>query len=331
MFFVQKANLSSHFRSTTKKPSNIPKSHQLAARLFDEKVSLHLKTLDLSPNSSNISLSWLSAAASVLATVHSEAEVQISDSKSVKSEVDDYQVLYMDFSLKVLDLCNLLSSAVRRLTDRRLLMNFSLRFLNFTDQPPAPEKLNKAKDALTRSIKNTEEESEKEKEKGLRAKALIEELAMLIGKLPRGNAGGGRDLIRRTFYALGVLTVFVGGVLVAVLFGETEVVKLRVPAEYVWADSVNGVQDRIFDLIKPEKNAVLELDDVTSQAVVIRDLLHAGVDGGDDAGGRVCLEAGVKEMVGRVKKFSDGIDDLTNGVNGIFGTVLKIRNGRLDM
>ncbi|KAI3731710.1 hypothetical protein L1987_62899 [Smallanthus sonchifolius] len=325
MFLVQKANLSSHFRSTITKPPHIPKTYQLAARLFDENIILHLKTLDLAPDSSNISLSWLSAAVSFISTVHSEAEAQISN---LISQADDYQALYMDYSLKVLDLCNLVSSAVHQLTDRRLLMNFSLCLLNFSDQMPQPEKLSKANDALARSINNTEDPA---KEKGLRAKALIEELTVLLGNLPRGTSGG-RDLIRRTLYAIGVLTVFVGSVLVTVLFGETDIVKLRVPAEFLWADSVNAVQARIFDLIRPKQNVLLEVDDLASQAVIVRDLIQVVVNGGDDAGGsRVRLEAGVKEMATGAKRFSDGIDALTNGVNGLFRTVLKIRNGRLDV
>ncbi|KVH97567.1 uncharacterized protein LOC112523180 [Cynara cardunculus var. scolymus] len=327
MFIVEKAQLSSHFRSFTKKSKHVPRNYQLDARSFDEKVIVLLKTLDLAPNSSEISLSWMSTAVSFLSTVHSEAEDQISN---LKSEADDYQALYMEYSLKVLDLCNLISSAVQRLTDRRLLMNFSLRLLNFTDQIPSPEKLNKAKDALGRLLNDSQESA---KEKGRRAKDLMEELAVLLVKLlPRSKTSSGRDLIRRTFYALGVLTVFVGSVFVAVLYGDFDVIELRVPAEFLWADSVNGVRTRIFDLIKPKQNGLLELGNVTSQAVVVRDLLQVVVsDGGDNVDDRVRLEDGVKELGTAAKKFSDGIDALTNGVNGMFRTVLKTRNGRLDI
>ncbi|KAF5757280.1 hypothetical protein HanRHA438_Chr17g0834641 [Helianthus annuus] len=333
MFLVQKANLSSPFRSTTKKPPHIPKPYQLAAQLFDENIILHLKTLDLPPDSSYITLSWLSAAVSFISTVHSEAELQISN---LKPEADDFHDLYMDYSLKVLDLCNLISSAVNRLTDTRLLLNFSLRLLKFSDDLPPVEKLNKAKDAIARSVNslnninnNINDTDESVKEKGIRVKKLINELAVLIGNLPRGKVTDG---IRRMFYATGVLTVFVGSVLVTVLYGESDVVRqLRVPSEFVWADSVNGMENRIFDLIKFKKNVVKEVDDVVKQAVVVRDVIETVVNGGGDDGVRVCLQDGVKEMTVGAKKLSDGIDKLTDGVNGMFRTVLKIRNGRLDV
>ncbi|XP_071706487.1 UPF0496 protein 4-like [Rutidosis leptorrhynchoides] len=229
----------------------------------------------------------------------------------------------MDYSLKVLDLCNLISSAVQRLTDRRLLMNFSLRLLNFTDQVPAPEKLNKAKDTLARCVTDLPEPVP---EKACRAKALIGELTALLGKLPRGKSGTGRDLVRRTFYALGLLTVFVGSVLVAVLFGEFDLVKPQVPAEFLFAESVNGQWTKICDLLKPKLTAVMEVDDVATQATVARDLIDS-----TNVGDMVQLEAGVKGLATAAKKYSDGIDSLTNGVNGMFQTVLKTRNGRLDI
>ncbi|KAK1425424.1 hypothetical protein QVD17_20776 [Tagetes erecta] len=331
MFLVQKPNLSSHFRSTTNKPPHIPKTYQL----FHQNLIFHLKTLDLTKTTSTISLSWLSTALSFLSTLHTEAEAQMihiskAQISNLKTDVDDYQSLYMDYSLKVLDLCNLISTAVNQLTERRLLMNFALRLLNFTDQFPVHEKLNKAKDALTRSVNDTQGSgSATAKERGLRAKLLIEELTDLIGKLPRG----GRDIVRRTFYALGAMTVFVGSVLVGVLFGEMDVVKPQtIPAEFVWSDSFTGVQSQILDLINSKRNAVLEIDDVSSKAIVICDLLQGVVSGsGDDAAVRVCLVAGVKELVTSVKKYSDGVDELTNGANGLFRSVLKTRNGRLDV
>ncbi|KAL8268720.1 hypothetical protein R6Q59_002518 [Mikania micrantha] len=330
MFLVEKANLSSHFRSTTKKASHVPKTYQLAARSFDEKVILHLKTLDLTSSSSNISLSWLSVAVSFLSTIHTEAEEQIIQISDLKSEADDYQALYMDYSMKVLDLCNLISSAVHRLTDRRLLMNFSLRLLKITDQMPPIEKLNKAKDAIARSVDNTEQPA---KEKGLRAKALIGELAELIRNLPRGNASDRRDLIRHTFYTIGALTVIIGSILVNVLFGEMDRTgKLRVLAESLFSDSVNGVQPQIVDLIKPKQNTILDIDNVSRQAVVVGELLQVVIsDAVGNADGRLQLEAGVKELASSLKEFSDGVDGLTNGVNVLFRTVLKTRNGRLDI
>lgn len=335
MFLVEKSHLTSHFKSFTKKSSSNHKGYQLAARSFDEKVTLHLKSLTPASDSSIISLSWMSKAVSFLSMVHFEAQDQISN---LRSESDFHQALYMDYSLKVLDLCNLISSAVQQLTERRLLMNLSLRLINSSSQNPSPDKLKKAKDALTRSVSHTQETS---KEKSLRAKALIEELTFAINSLPIGKTSSAKDLIRRTLHGLGVLTIFVATVLVSVMYGQSDAVEVRVPAEFLWADSVTGVQTKIFELLKPKqasdgaekKGWLLELDDTAKRAAAVFDVLDEVVSGGDGDGGEkhgARLENGVKELGNAAAKFSDVVDELTNGVNGLFNGVLKTRNGVLD-
>ncbi|KAI3516890.1 hypothetical protein L1887_16024 [Cichorium endivia] len=335
MFLVEKTHLTSHFKSFTKKSSSNHKGYQLAARSFDEKVILHLKTLTPASDSSIISLSWMSKAVSFLSMVHLEAQDQISN---LRSESDYFQALYMDYSLKVLDLCNLISSAVQQLTERRLLMNLSLRLINSSGQISIPDKLKKAKDALIRSVSNTQEIS---KEKSLRANALIEELSFVINSLPVGKTSSAKDLIRRTLHGLGVLTVFVASVLVSVLYGQSDAVEVRVPAEFLWADLVNGVQTQILELIKPKQVSdgaekrrwLLELDVTARQAVAVCDVIDEVVSDGDGDGGdkhRVRLENDVKELGNTAAKFSDAVDGLTNGVNGLFSIVLKTRNGVLD-
>ncbi|KAI3734232.1 hypothetical protein L6452_13697 [Arctium lappa] len=322
MFLVDKTHFTSHFKSIGKKSTHSHKGYQLPARFFDEKVILHLKTLNPPSDSSIISLSWLSKAVSFLSMVHCEAQDQIS---SLGSESDYYQTLYMDYSMRVLDLCNLISSAVQQLTERRLLMNLGLRLIKSSGQIPSPEKLKKAKDALIRSVHHTQDTS---KEKGIRAKALIEELTSGINSLPLGKTSSAKDLIRRTLHGLGILTVFTASVLVSVLYGQYDPVEVRVPAEFLWSDSVNRLQTQIFELIKPKqtKGWLLELDDTASRAQAVCDLLDEIVV--DDNRSR--LENGVKELVNAASNFSDVVDGLTNGVNGLFNSVLKTRNGVLD-
>ncbi|KAK9063855.1 hypothetical protein SSX86_017727 [Deinandra increscens subsp. villosa] len=339
MFLVEKTHLTSHFKLIAKKPSPLPKGYQLAARSFDEKVIFHLKSLNSASDLSNISISWMSKAVSFLSKIHFEAQDQISNFRS-ESDSDYYQALYMDYSQKVLDLSNLISSAVQRLVERRLLLNLSLRLLKSksSGQISSPEKLNKAKDALIRSV----ESQQISNEKAQRAKDLLEELTSAINSLSLPSpekpkkTNSGRDLIRRTLYGLGALTVFISSVLVSVLYGQSDPVEVRVPAEFLWADSINGVQKQIFDLIKPkqasdggERRILLELEVTANRALAVRDILEeAAVDGGDNH--RVRLEDGVKELGTTAAEFSDVVDALTNGVNGLFSCVLKTRNGVLD-
>nr|GEW05020.1 hypothetical protein [Tanacetum cinerariifolium] len=194
--------------------------------------------------------------------------------------------------------------------------------------------MNKAKDVFGRAVNGLTESSPEKitdlPEKRKSAKKLIDELTVMIGRIPEFKTmKNGGDLVARAFHALGLLTVVIGNVLVSVLFGDdSERVKVRVPAEFMWCDSVNELQKVIFDQMKVNDNNVLEVDDVAKQAVIVRELIDNVTD---DAEGRVKLVQGVKEMELKVKRFSDGVDALNNGVNGLFQTVLKTRNGRLDV
>lgn len=257
--------------------------------------------------------------------------------------VDDDQMLgfYMEYSLKVLDLCNLMTSSVQKMTEKRMLINFAVKLLMMSSngQVVQVEKMSKAKDVISRAVNGLTESSpekttdlpESSPEKGKSAKKLIDELTVMIGKLPEiKTMKNGRDLVARVFHALGLLTVVIGNLLVSVLFGDlddSERVKVRVPAEFMWCDSVNELQKAIFDRVIKENNKVLEVDDVAKQAVIVRDLID---DVSDSPEGRVKLVESVKDMEMKVKRFSDGVDALNSGVNGLFRTVLKTRNGRLD-
>ncbi|KAM0047254.1 hypothetical protein Hdeb2414_s0009g00326271 [Helianthus debilis subsp. tardiflorus] len=329
MFLVEKTHLTSPFKLTSKKPS---KNYQLAAKNFDEKVIIHLKTLDLASEASDssvISLNWMCKAVTLLSTVHVEAQDQVYQISNLRSESDYYHNLYMDYSQKVLDLLNLVSSAVKQFVERRLLLNLSLRLIKSSGdgQISSPEKLNKAKDALNRSV----HVHHKQDEKPQRAKDLLEELSDVISNIPIGKVNNARDLIRHTLHGLGTITVFVNSVLVSVLYGQSDLVEVRFPAEFRWVDSVTGVQKRVFDLKKPKR--LLEVEDAATRAVAVCDVIDEVAADGDGDGGderRSRLEDGVKELREAVEKFSDGVDMLTNGVNGLFSCVMKTRNGVLD-
>nr|XP_043630793.1 uncharacterized protein LOC122602129 [Erigeron canadensis] len=335
MFLVEKSQLTSHFKSkfTKKPPSTTTKFYQQQAAsrsLYDEKIISHLKTLTPLPTSS-FTLQWISNAVNFLTKVHTDSVTHISSLKSVQS--DYYHVLYMDYSLKVLDLCNLMTSAVQKLTERRMLMKLSLRLIDSSSsgEAPASEKVKKAKDVLMRSVGV---DLAPEVEKAKRAKDLIGELIELIssGEIPapekvekdhqsktligKSEPLIRKDLIGRTLYGLGVLTVFVSNVLVSVLYGRLDIDidtidEIRVPAEFGWADSVNDM----FDQINSKKGLLKEVKDVSD---VIGDGSEERlINGGEE----------LKKVVG---KFSDGVDELTNGVNGLFRCVMNTRNGVLD-
>ncbi|GKF08837.1 hypothetical protein Tco_0043061, partial [Tanacetum coccineum] len=82
---------------------------------------------------------------------------------NVKETDDEMLGLYMEYSLKGLDLCNLMTSYLHNLTEKRMLVNFGVKLMmNFNCQVVQVGKMNKANDVLGRVVNGlTESSSEK--------------------------------------------------------------------------------------------------------------------------------------------------------------------------
>lgn len=301
MFLVEKTN--HHFKSLTKNPPQIilkPKQQS-----FDDVITANLKTLTV-PNSSSITLSWMSRAVTFLTTIHAAAYNQINQMDGFGSEkmIPGLITSYMDHSMKVLELCNLMTSAFKDMTERKMLLKLASRLLK------SPEKTAKTKEVLGRCVECTRARGDDEK--SLRAKVLIGELVFGACKLP---------VAERTLHALGALTVLISNVLVTVLYGESEMKQHRVTSEFSWADSVNSVQKELIDQVNG-KYLLTEVEDTNRLAANVCDVI---TNGNEEERVRV-----VKEFEETVVRFCEGVDELTNRVNGLFNGVMKTRNGVLD-
>ncbi|KAK9274686.1 hypothetical protein L1049_021937 [Liquidambar formosana] len=319
----------SHFRVASSKPS-LPKNFDLISRSFDENLLRRLKTLNSTSDPPSISLSWLSLAVDFLSSTHAEAQLLISN-LGVSSSSEDSLASYLDDAVKLLDACNSITLEIERLRQRRLLINFVLQLLDFSGEGalvPAPEKLRRARDCLSdwdnysrgfskRSFQNNPE-------------VLIRDLAVGLGNAPRGKISSVGKLIRRTIYAVGLVTVFVAGAVASALCGLPEPVRIRVPAEFAWADSFNDMESAISEELKrrcfggEKKGWFREMDDVGTRVKRVCDVIDDLVDR------KETLETAVKELETATETFGEGLDRLSNGVNAVFDTVLCTRNGLLD-
>lgn len=326
MFLIEKKSTFpsfSPFRAAGKRSP--PMDFDSICKSFDESILRRLKPLAISTSSPpSISLSWLSLAVEFVSTTHAEAQALISKITS-GSHDDGSKAVYLDYSVKLLDICNAISSDLEKLRNRRLLMSFVIRLLQVSDETAisAPEKLKKACDSITEWNNSTRDVP---KRRGFENR----DLAAAISKIspPRGKSMSVEKAVLRTIYAVGLVTIFVAGVAVAALHGVSEIVNVRVPAEFLWADSVNGLESLI---LRGERKVVLtELDDVATRARGVRDLIVA-VDLGDDIEAKkLPLRNAVKELEASTSVFSEGLDRLSNGVSDMFRNVMSTRNVVLE-
>ncbi|VVA14720.1 PREDICTED: BPS1 [Prunus dulcis] len=327
MYLTEISNFSSFSPFRVAKKHSVPNNLDLISRSFDDALLCRLKTL--TPPS--ISLSWLSKAVDFLALAQSEARVLISNLKV--AALDDSLAWYLDDSVKLLDLCNSVSADIERFRQRRLLLTFVLHLLGDGNQ--SPEKLRRASKALSDF-----ERCASDLGKRSNAEVLVRDLATGLRNVPRGKASSVGKLVRRTVHAVGLVTVFVAGGVVATIHGSPEMVRVGVPAEFSWAESLNELESEVSAELKrqfggekdkKQKGLLEELEDVGTRVREVCEVIDdlAGVAVEEEEEKKRLIDV-VKELERATGSFSDGLERLSNGVNEMFNVVLCNRNHMLE-
>lgn len=305
-----------------------PRELESICNSFDECLLSHLR----GPSPASVSLAWLSSAVDVLTFAHAAAKPLVPD-----LELDSgygQSPWYLDNNLKVLNLCNHISSEIQRLCLHRLKLRIAIEFLR-SDRNPSEKKIRQARNVLAdlegegvdgywKSTCNIEE--------------LIRGLAVSIGtSAPQGMVSPVERVFRCMVHAAGFVTVFVAGVLSAAFHASPgAVARIHVPEEFPWGDSSRTIKSAVIAELEhnQEKDgktcALQELDDAEACA---RRLLEA-ID-------EVAASGGSGEMVGRLREMVtglematgvmlEGLERLREAVKGLFQTVMGIREEMMD-
>ncbi|RVW59688.1 UPF0496 protein 4 [Vitis vinifera] len=128
MFQVGVSRFSAFSPFSGSRNCSLPNNFELLSCSFDDALIRRLKAL----NPPSLTLSWLSLAVDFLSTIHAEVRSLISNLKPSAS--DDSLACFLDDSVKLLDVCNSISSEIERLRQRRLLINFVIHLLDFSGE-----------------------------------------------------------------------------------------------------------------------------------------------------------------------------------------------------
>lgn len=316
MFLTEKPNYPSSFDSFNKQKKK--KEFDLISQSFDESILRRLNALCNSHSSVTINFSWLSSALAFLSFTHNQAITLLSNPK-----LTDSLNFYLDDSVKLLDICNSIASEIERLRHRRLLLKLALHLFNNNNNSEDAEKLRRARASLTdwdNNLKGPRYESSKNLEH------LVIDLAFMLKEVPRGKISSDERIVRRTIHSVGLVTVFVAGVVVAALRGSTELgVAVRAPSEFLWADSFNILNSAISAESGKKRHLLEELDDVEAR---LREVIGVMDDAGGEKGGS--LNGAVKELERVTETLGEGLERLSNGVNEVFNTVMSSRKEMLE-
>lgn len=320
MFQVDVSRFSPLSPFSGSRKGSLPNKFEVLARSFDDALVRRLKTL----NPPSVTLSWLSLAVDLLTAIHAEVRSLISNLKPSASDVS--LAGFLDDSVKLLDVSNSISSEIERLRQRRLLINFVVHLLDFSGEGPAPEKLRKARDSVAnwwnpyQGLRRRRSEADVD--------VLIHDLARGLRNPPRGKISSVEGLVRHELYAIGAMTVFFAGAVVSALYGLPDVATIQIPAEFSWSESFAELQRTVSGKMKQSK--IGELNGVERGVRTVCDALDGAAGGDQEKDKKERLKDVVKDLATAAKAFSEGLDGLDNGVNGMFHTVLGARSVMLD-
>ncbi|KAL3719781.1 hypothetical protein ACJRO7_004717 [Eucalyptus globulus] len=295
---------------------------------FDESLLIHLR--GLSPAS--VSLAWLSSAVGVLNFAHSAVKSLLPNLELDKA--DSLLSWYFVESMKVLDLCNCISSEIARLHRCHVKLRITIEHLH-SDPNPSEEEIRRAINLLV--------DLEGEGGDGVvkstgNIKELIRDPAASVGtSAPQGKVSPVERATRHMIHAAVFVTVFVAGVISTAFHASPGALgHIHVPEEFPWRDSFHTIEMAVIAELgrvqeKERKTSVLkEIEDVEAR---VRHLIEP-MDEVTASGGSGDMAERIREMAAALEKATgvllERADRLTEAVDGLFETVMEIRTKMTD-
>lgn len=243
----------------SKGPNRSPKLQTLL-NSFEQSLAENIRKLMPNDTSNFLSLLWLRQAVDALLESHNKFKALLADLEFPASVWDDKWIeLYLDDSLKLLDVCIALISEVSRLEQHQILLRYALQILNFCGSPPSLEQLQRAGEALHDWMQKLHSSSKLENASSV--------LLGMVGtlSLPKvKNSPKGR-VLTRALYAVKIEMMFISSVIVAVFSGSSKpLMDMQVSNDFLWAEAFNDLQP----IVNKELRSILLLD----KPVILKEL-----------------------------------------------------------
>lgn len=206
---------------------------------FEQSLAENIIKLKPNDTSNFLTSLWLRQAIDALLESHSEFRALISNLEFPASAWDDKWIeLYLEDSLKLLDVCIALISEVSRLEQQQILLRYALQILNGCGSQPSREPLQRAGDALHDWMEKLYSRSPKLE----KAQSILQGMVGTLSLPKVKNSPKGR-VLTRALYAVKIETMFISGVLVAVFSGCSKpLMDMQVSNDFVWAAAFNDLQ-----------------------------------------------------------------------------------------
>ncbi|KAJ1294844.1 hypothetical protein BS78_01G177600 [Paspalum vaginatum] len=253
-----------------------PKLSELLAS-YEDGLASSLRKLKPEAASEVLTLSWMRLAVDCLSELHTNIATLITELELPMSDWDEKWVdIYLNSSVKLLDICIALSSELARLDQGQLLMQFVLHVLDCGGEMPSQEQLKRAEVPLKEWMDRARERSPRLDN----CLAALQELSGNLCLMKVKHSAKGKVLMR-ALYGIEAITVFICSVLVAILSGSSKpLVEFAVPEKFGWSKAFDDLHKAIsgklsIQLSKGSVAAVKELEEVEACARQLHALASA--------------------------------------------------------
>lgn len=290
---------------------------------FEETLATRLRNLVPKHKDDVFSFSWMILAIQLLSETHNDIKTLITELELPVVDWEDKWIdVYLDNSVKLLDICIAFCSELSRLSQGQLLLHCVKHNL---DQDGSSEIL-KAKSSIDSwrqhiGAKNPRVEN---------CFPIIDKLMESL-ELPKvKNSAKGKALMR-AMYGVKAQTLFVCSAFISAFTGtDKKLVDFQVGRTHLWAEAFNDVQTCVYGEIRSKVSSgrsvlLRELEAVSTYVMELYPKIQEGMEPLETEE----LKNSVTELGNRAEKLSAGLDLLTKEVDGFFQIVLSGRDALL--
>lgn len=297
-----------------------PKGSHLSSRLlsqlnpFEESVAEKLKSLRPVDGEDVLSLSWMKRAISALSVIHSDIKALLITLELPVSDWDEKWIdVYLDSSVRLLDVCTAFSSEISRLNQGNLFIRCALHNLD-----GGAKKFAGARSSLDRWKQHLHTKNPRlEKCFGI-LDSLTESL-----NLPKIKNSAKGKVLMRAMYGVRVVSISLCSIFVVAFSGSVKKLKdLEVPEDCIWAKAFLDLQNCINKQIREEGvKTPKEIQDVDVSVEKLYPVIKDGVRPTEDV---------KSDLSKKADTLSQGLDLLSKEVDTFFQILLTGRNTLLS-
>ncbi|KAF7844569.1 protein BPS1, chloroplastic-like [Senna tora] len=306
-------------------PKGSRASPQLLAILSTFEVTLAERIRKLMPKNKNeiLTLSWMTSAMESLCETHNDIKSVITDLELPVCDWDEkWTDVYLDISVKLLDLCIAFSSELSRLNQGNLLLQCALHNLDSASSKQFVR--------ASSSLDGWRQHINSRNHRILKCGSILDNLVGSLD-LPKVKNSAKGKVLMRAMYGVKVFTVLVCSVFAAAFSGsEKKLLDLDIPDTYSWAPAFTSLQNFVNEEIRVifSSGRFTLFKDLEAVDALVKEF-HPTIQGGVDTIETESFRKFVEDLGSAEGKLSQGLDLLAKGVDGFFKVVLNGRDALL--